>query len=201
MSANIGLWEHFARLFDFQGREDRASFWPYAATVFIIVTIAGMIAFVPMMAHAMQAQQQAWVVPTGTTAGPGPSEIVVHAPPPHLHGHHRAHLRPFPSTWLAIYFAITFGLAILLYSAAVVRRLHDRGLAGWWGLMPLPFVFYSSLRMPSAFAATWGGHAPDTAVFLSIFVSNLLYLVSLIVLVVLLASAGDAGPNRFDQPA
>ena len=58
MSASVSLTDHFKRLFEFRGREDRASFWPYAAVAFIITMVVGMIIFVPMMSRSMQAMQQ-----------------------------------------------------------------------------------------------------------------------------------------------
>ena len=49
MSEDLSIRNHFKRLFDFRGRENRASFWPYAAVAFIIIVVAGMVIFVPMM--------------------------------------------------------------------------------------------------------------------------------------------------------
>ena len=57
MPEPVGLWAHFGRLFDFRGREDRASFWPYAAVVFAIIMVAGMAIFIPMMQRTMHAMQ------------------------------------------------------------------------------------------------------------------------------------------------
>jgi uncharacterized membrane protein YhaH (DUF805 family) len=96
---------------------------------------------------------------------------------------------------MALYLVVSFGLSIVLYAAAVTRRLHDRGKSGSWGLMPLPFIIYSTIMMPRAFAS------PDEnmALFFSIFVSNMVYIVTLIVLIVLLASASDPARNRFDK--
>lgn len=190
MPATIGLWEHFARLLDFEGREDRASFWPYAAVVFIIVMIVSAAIFVPMMVHAMgEVHRYAGQHPSGVTYsnGPGGTGITIHA---------RHHPRFFSRTWMMLYFATTFGLSILLYGAAVVRRLHDRGMSGMWALMPLPFIIYSSFVLPVVFASSG---PPNVAVFVTSFVSNILYLIAIIVLVIFLASAGTPGPNRFDR--
>ncbi|WP_404710864.1 hypothetical protein [Sphingomonas sp. MMS24-J13] len=49
MPASVSLFEHFKKLFDFGGREDRASFWPYAAVALIIIMVAGATIFGPMM--------------------------------------------------------------------------------------------------------------------------------------------------------
>jgi len=96
---------------------------------------------------------------------------------------------------MALYLAVSFGLAILLYAAAVVRRLHDRGKSGFWGLMPMPFIIYSSIMMPIVFASA---REPNMALFFSIFFSNMLYIVTLIALIVFLASPSEPTSNRHD---
>ena len=115
MPTTVGFWEHFRRLFDFKGREDRASFWPYAAVAFIIIILIGMTTFLPMMDRfEMQAMQQyAAQHPdqASATSGPGSYSISVHG----------NHYRVFPIGPMALYLGVSFGLAILLYAAAVVR--------------------------------------------------------------------------------
>jgi uncharacterized membrane protein YhaH (DUF805 family) len=189
MSATVGLTEHFRRLFNFTGREDRASFWPYAAVAFIITIVAGMIIFVPMMSRTMHAMQQFAAQhqdQATVTSGPGQYSISVHGDHPEF----------IPPGSVALFLAVTFGLAILLYAAAVVRRLHDRGKSGFWGLMPLPFILYSSVQMPRMFASIGTGSQPDMTLFFSIFFSNLIYIVTLIWLIVLLAGPSEPVPNR-----
>jgi uncharacterized membrane protein YhaH (DUF805 family) len=191
MSASISLTDHLKRLFEFSGREDRASFWPYAAVAFIITMIAGMIIFLPMMSRSMHAMQQfAAQHPdqAEVTSGPGQYSISVHGNHPEF----------MPAGPLALFLAVTFGLAILLFAAAVVRRLHDRGKSGFWGLMPLPFILYSSVQMPRMFASIGTATQPDITLFFSIFLSNLFYIVTLIWLVVLLAGPSEPARNRYN---
>jgi uncharacterized membrane protein YhaH (DUF805 family) len=188
MSAKIGLWEHFRKLADFKGREDRASFWPYAALVFAIVMVAGMLIFVPIMATAMsEMQQYAAQHPdqAAVVSGPGHYSISVKGNHPEF----------FPASSMAAFLGVTFGLSIILYAAAATRRLHDTGKSGFWALMPLPFIIYSSAMMPRMFA--FRGE-PNMSLFFSIFFSNMLYIITLIVLIVLLAGSSQSGRNRFD---
>lgn len=183
MSSSVTILEHFKRLFDFQGREDRASFWPYAAVVFGILMAISMVMVVPMMMQVMTEMQQyaAQHTENATIAsGPGHYSISVKGYQPKF----------MQEGTMALYLAVTLGLAILLYAAAVVRRLRDAGKSGLWGLMPLPFILYSSVRMPSALAS---GADRDLTTFFSIAVSNMLYLASLIALIVLLA--GESKPT------
>lgn len=188
MSATVGLWEHFGRLLDFKGREDRASFWPYAAVAFIIVMIVGMAIFVPMMAHSVAAMQHyAFQHPDQATVITGPGQYSIS-----VEGHHPDF---FDAGSMGAYLGVAFGLAIVLYAAAVVRRLHDRGKSGFWGLLPLPFIIYSSFMMPALFASA---AEPAMALFFSVFISNMLYIVALVVLIVFLAGASDPAPNSYD---
>ena len=184
MSAKVSFAEHFKKLFDFAGREDRASFWPYAAIVFVIILAAGMAIFIPLMTHAMHEMQQ--------FAAQHPDQVTVTNGPGHysisVHGNHPVFM---PAGSMATYLAVTFGLAISLYAAAVVRRLHDRGKTGFWGLMPLPFILYSSIQMPRMFASVGSGAEPNMMLFFSIFLSNFFYIITLIWLIVILAGPGE----------
>jgi uncharacterized membrane protein YhaH (DUF805 family) len=192
--AKIGLWEHFRRLLDFRGREDRASFWPYAALAFGIIMVVGMAIFVPMMGRSMRAMQDyASQHPEQATITSGAGQYSIS-----VEGHHPEF---FDTGGMATYLAVTFGLAVLFYAAAVVRRLHDRGKSGAWGLMPLPFILYSSIMMPRMFASFGTGAEPGMGLFFSIFFSNMLYIATLIFLIVLLAGASEPAPNRYDAIA
>jgi uncharacterized membrane protein YhaH (DUF805 family) len=189
MSAKVTLLGHFKKLFDFRGREDRASFWPYAAVAFIITVTAAMIVFIPMMSRAFEdAQQFAAEHPDQGTisSGPGHYSISIHGNHPEL----------MPGGSIALFLGVTFGLALLLFAAAVVRRLRDTGKSGAWGLMPLPFILYSSILMPGMFTSVGTGAQPDMTLFFSIFFSNLLYMVTLVWLIVLLAQRSEPGPAR-----
>ena len=64
--------------------------------------------------------------------------------------------------------------------------------------MPLPFIVFSSVQMPRLFASFGRAAQPDMTAFFSIFFSNLLYIITLIWLIVLLAGPSDPGPNRYD---
>jgi len=189
----VALFEHFRRLFQVSGHEDRASFWPYATLVFGIVMIAGFAIFVPMMQRSMTAMQEyAAQHPEQASIDNGRGQYSIS-----VQGHHPELMPTGPLAW---YLGVTFGLAIVLYAAAVARRLHDRGMSGKWGLMPLPFIIYSSVQMPRMFGSFGTGTEPDMNLFFSIFLSNLIYIGTLIALIVLLCRASDPSPNRYDLP-
>jgi len=193
MSATVGLWEHFRRLASFHGREDRSSFWPYAAVAFALVTFSGVVTVIPMAARMMRSMQgYAMQHPDEVlvTSAPGQYSMSVNGGP--------AGLMPSPD-FIALYLAMTVGLGIVLYAAAVARRLHDCGRSGAWGLMPLPFILYSSIQFPRLFGMMARGAEPGVTTLLSIALSNALYLLAVVVLIVLLAGASDPQPNRYDR--
>lgn len=80
-------------------------------------------------------------------------------------------------------------------SAAVARRLHDSGLSATWGLLPLPFLAFAFFAMYRASGTEFNVEADST--FNTAFASGMLYDISLIVLIVLLARRSDEGANRF----
>ena len=166
MTNQISLFEHFRFLFTVTGREDRGSFWPYAALVLGILFGANflmMIPFMMAMGHAFD-------------SGSAPS---------------------LPN--FAWYFVVMFGLGILLYAAAIVRRLRDSGRSPSWALMPLPFIAFSTVGMSMMFHSPFEGTPPDMRLFQWLFISNGLYMITLIALVVLLAMpSAPEQPDRSD---
>lgn len=165
MNSDIGLFEHFRLLFTLKGRENRGSFWPYAALVFGILAACNMLLMIPIMMTMGH--------PFGGDGAPS-----------------------LPN--FGYYFIVMFGIGILLYGAAMIRRLRDSGRSGYWVLMPLPFILASSIGMTMLFQAPFEGNPPDMRLFQMLFVSNGLYMLSLIALVVLLSLPSAAVPG--DRP-
>ena len=120
--------------------------------------------------------------------GPGSYSITIH-------GHHPELMPDFGRMMGLI--VVGFAVIIFLLAAAVVRRLHDRGKSGAWGLMPIPFLVFASVAMPKLFNQVGQGDAPDMSLFFAIFINNMLYLASLAFLIVLLAGASAKGENRY----
>lgn len=172
MSATVELWEHFKKLIDFRGREDRASFWRYAALVYGLMTFVSVAVMFAVIFSVM---------PDGGAFGTDVSAPF------------------FPS--MGMFFAgmaLLLALTILLYAAAIVRRLHDGGLSGLWAVMPVPFLLFSMVQMWSLFDS-FGSALPDMNSFYLIFASNLIYILTVIALIILLARRSDPQPNRYDH--
>jgi uncharacterized membrane protein YhaH (DUF805 family) len=178
-------------LFDFAGRENRSSFWPYAAAVFGILMVLSMLAMVPSIYTSIRSMQE--------YAGKHPENVTVTQGPGHYSMQvHGGDFTPDfgPMFWMM---GLAFLAAIFLYAAAAVRRLHDSGKSGWWGLMPVPFITFSLIAMPQVFSSRDIENGNGLGLFFAVFFSNMLYMIALISLIVLLASKSTDGPNRFDE--
>ena len=182
--ASIG--HNLRHLADFSGRDPPASFWPWAIMLFLLSAAAGMLLIVPVLAD-MFVRIQRYVLehPEGL---PAPTRGYPGALPPEL--------MPDMSVIQVPMAAINL-LFVALVAAAVVRRLHDRDRAGWWGLLPVPFMVYGGFQGNRAAAMMMGSAPPDPATMLPVALNSLFYWVALIALIVILAQQGTRGPNRF----
>jgi uncharacterized membrane protein YhaH (DUF805 family) len=187
------LRHNLAHLVRFSGRDGRRTFWPYAVAVIALDMVAMAASMLPIMADTFARMQRfAAEHPDQTTVESGPGHYSIT-----IHGNH-PELMPDMSL-LCTTVAVIGGVTILLLAAAVTRRLHDRRLRGWWGLLPLPFLGFGAVMMPRLFANVQSGGPPDMRLFGVVFVNNALYLAALATLVVLLVGAGTMGPNRFGE--
>ena len=184
--SKVPLLEHFRRLNDFGGREVRISFWPYAALVFGISQVLAMIAMLPFMAGMFSSMRTIEEMSRQQSSANGQIEMPV--PPEEI----------FPDFGsMMVGMCIAMAITVYLYAAAVARRLHDTGRSGWWGLMPVPFIAYSTVMMAQLFGNFGVREAPDLTIFFSVFLSNLLYMLALVALVVLLALPSNPEENRY----
>lgn len=181
---------------NFSGRTRRAKFWPYVAFV-IFLSFAGMGAIMlPEMSARMERMQRfAEEHPDQATVERGPGSYSIT-----IHGHHPELVSDFSRSMSLI--VVGFVAIILLLAAAVVRRLHDRGKSGAWGVMPIPFIVFASAAMPTLFNQFSEGGAPDLGLFFALFFNNMLYLASIVYLIVMLSGASTKGENRYGpEPA
>ncbi len=185
------VWGGFRRLADFRGRDRRGRFWPYALVVAVLLYVGMAAAMIPTMSgvfeeaarYAAENPEQVTV-----TAGPGHYSVQIHDP--------EAQLMPDMS---GLFWAVrtVFVVAGVLLAAAVTRRLHDTGRAGWWGLPPLLFAAIASILFPTVMEQMTQSEEVAVAPFLLLLANNMLYLASLIGLIVLLCLKGASGPNRY----
>ncbi|HAC01392.1 DUF805 domain-containing protein [Brevundimonas naejangsanensis] len=173
------IWDGFRRLLDFSGRDRRGRFWPYALVVVALAYVGMILAMMPAMA-----------------------EMMVEAARQSAETHEQA--APLDSEWApdlgAVFWPIrgvVAGAAVLL-AAAVTRRLHDTGRAGWWAALPLVLLAAATATFPSVMEQmmTQAENAPMGLFYLT-FGLGMLYNLSLLVLIVFLCLKGTVGPNRY----
>jgi uncharacterized membrane protein YhaH (DUF805 family) len=186
----------FTGLLRFSGRDSAQRFWPYVGVVVGLMFVAAAATMAPIMGGAFQRMQRFAVEhpdQATVTRGPGSYSIQIHGNHPEL----MPDVTPF-----FVVMQVACALAVVLLSAAVTRRLHDRGWRGWRGLAPLPFLAVGMTLFPRLFQSTLSGDVTPDAMklFGLLMANNLLYLASLGLLVFLLAGAGSADHNRFGPP-
>lgn len=150
---------NLARLFVFRGRSTRAQFWPYA----MLVTLCAFFAGGGVMAHGF-APVEALL---DQSAGMPLSDLVPYIEP------------------VLIRLGIVCLATIALLAAAVSRRLHDVGLSGFWGLTPVLFLMTGLL----IFRNIWLADEYLMHLFAGLIINNILYLVTLIGLIIVLATS------------
>lgn len=190
-----GVFWNLARLFQFSGRESRGRFWPYAGCVVVLAFVGIGIGMSTAMAGMFEAAERvAETHPQDVTITRGPASVSVS-----ISGHH-PELMPDFGLSFAVMGAVVAVAAVLL-AAAVVRRLHDSGRPGWWGL-PVPVflglgILGMSRLMTMMTAEVASPDAEMFPLFGLIFLNNILYLASLGLLVVFLILPGHPGSNRY----
>lgn len=184
----------FSKLLQFSGRDTRGEFWPYAGAVFVLFFVTNFVVIASMMVGLlMDASAQAAMHPSAV-AVTAPSSTDAYmvtetagAEPPAVF-----------KLFFAIY-PVMITMVVLLLAAAVVRRLHDRGVAGFRGLLPVPFLAIGMMMMPIVMGVFTTG-TPRFDLFGLLFVNNMLYIVALVALIVLLAQPGSTRANRHGEP-
>lgn len=96
--------------------------------------------------------------------------------------------------------AIEIMAIVALLAAAVTRRLHDTGRAGYWGLAPLPFLTFGMVGFYVLTQTFVEGTQDISPLFLAIFLNNMIYMATIVTLIVLLALPTKASANRYGEP-
>jgi uncharacterized membrane protein YhaH (DUF805 family) len=190
---------HITGIADFRTRENRQPFWLWVLLVYGTQFVISMIITIPMTASMMQ--QMVPVIqgdPQRLQANPG--EMM-------------ALMKPFMQQMMIVGMVLAVIVFVLL-AAAIVRRLHDRNMSGWWAspvfLSWLAGPILSALALPKmldAMTAMQPGAAGTANLvaasnqFAWISVVQWLGFLLMIVLIVFLALPGTAGSNRYgDDP-
>ncbi|MEO7366245.1 MAG: DUF805 domain-containing protein [Sphingomicrobium sp.] len=170
----------------FSGRDRRDQFWPFAGTVVAGVFLVWGVSISPAMSrlqHAMLANLEA----ANVASGPGEYSANYAGPP---------QVENMFNTLLLVMAGIVV-VFIALLAAAVVRRLHDRGSSGWWGLLPLPFLLFGLAGFGYFQSQIGSGGPPPMGLFMAIFFNNFIYIICLVILIVMLASKSNPAVKHY----
>ncbi|MEQ1498499.1 MAG: DUF805 domain-containing protein [Novosphingobium sp.] len=115
-----------------------------------------------------------------------------------VHGNHPELMPDFGGMLIGV--GVISVIVIVLLAAAVARRLHDCNRTGAWGLPPAVLLLSGLAVMSQLFGQFDDPSGPLMELFFGMFFTNMAYLGSLAVLVIMLAQPGTSGPNRFGPP-
>lgn len=178
----------------FKGRDRRELFWPYALVVVALAFAASAAVMLPEM-NASFERMSRYVAENpdkgSVTYSTGEVSISVE-------GNHPELMPDFSKMFPGM--AIVVGGLFVLLAAAVARRLHDVGRAGFWGFPPLILLGSGLMVFPWAMKAMGTGDNPDLRPFLIAFANNALYLAALALLIVFLVLPGKKEANRYGPP-
>jgi uncharacterized membrane protein YhaH (DUF805 family) len=188
---------HLTGLFRFSGREGRQPFWIWAAIVFAGMMVVWTAYFAVTIGRI---EQFAGRHPDQVTRTIGPGSYSVQI----QNGNPEAGALFSQSAGVMAIIAVA---GIILLAAAAVRRLHDSGRSGWWGL-PTPALLLLGLGVMSHLMAVMQVAAPDGeppegffAWFGAMMLLNLTYLASLVLLIVLCCLPSQPHENRYGGQA
>jgi uncharacterized membrane protein YhaH (DUF805 family) len=177
----------------FSGRDTRGQFWPYAGVVFALL-FAGWAVFLGLQMAALFQDMSAFAAahPEAATVHSSPGQYSIQ-----IDGDHPEAPMPDLSLMFVAMWTLV-GLAVALLAAAVSRRLHDRNIRAWWGLLPVPFLAAGVILFPMLIKPVMeGGPEPDVGLLSLLFLNNIVYMIALVTLIAMLAKRGTVGPNRF----
>ena len=172
----------------FSGRDSQRQFWPWAIIVFLVSQAAATIIVAIPLGMAFSRIMQIVVKEAAKpTLDPEASDILAQRIVAEM-------TSEMGAVWQFV--ALVDMVAIALLAAAVVRRLHDRGRTGLWGLLPVPFLAVSVAATPYTlqFGMAQREMTPTDALLV---LAGPMSWVTVIVLIVLLVGESDPGANRF----
>lgn len=190
----VSLRHGYTNLFNFRGRDSRRLFWPFALVHVAVVIVSTTIVMVPPILSSfgrLEAFARENPDKVTVTYEPGSVSYRLNEPVPGLMPDIRAMLAPI---------GVVVLIFMVLVAAAVARRLHDTGRIAWLGAVPAVLFCAAMVVMVPVFSAVDEGGEADLRGFFASFVLNLLYNVSLVVLVVLLAMKSESADNRYGPP-
>ncbi|MDE2437162.1 MAG: DUF805 domain-containing protein [Sphingomonadales bacterium] len=125
-----------SKLLDPSGRDGRQTFWYFVLFVVVLRFVAGMVISIPLTTRTITSAVEAAKAGADPAAAQAQTMAAVTAMMPQL-----------------AYYGMAVGaVSMLLLAAALVRRLHDSDMSGWWVLLPGAIYAYALARTPEQVA-------------------------------------------------
>jgi uncharacterized membrane protein YhaH (DUF805 family) len=187
------MFDPFMRITDFSGRSTRAQFWPFVFLQYVLQQIAGYIAMAPFL-NKINALSEAQIANGGE---PDPEAVA-----------QLFNADVFTDlTQRFFWMSAIFGAIFLIpFAGALVRRLHDTNRSGFWALPSLLLLISGLFLMWRVMAPLFASGFQDVGPeffgsFIPVFVNNLIYIGTVIMLIVFCVRDGTVGPNDYgDDP-
>jgi uncharacterized membrane protein YhaH (DUF805 family) len=192
----------FGGVFRFAGRDTRGEFWPYCLVILGLNYFSSWAVSIPLMVDAAVGSFRAV-----RENAENPEAMAQMAPDM---------TAAIADASVSVFYVTTIVgiIATALLLAAVTRRLHDRGFAGWWALPAVATqiggivngwlqldamrAVMDNLEDPAAMQALADGQIGNTMAGVVLLLANLgIY----VFLLVQLVQEGEAGDNRFGPGA
>jgi uncharacterized membrane protein YhaH (DUF805 family) len=189
------MFDPFKRITDFSGRSTRPQFWPFIFLYYAgsqLVTLAMISPFMSRVNRIVEAQAQ-------SQGEPDPE----------------AFAKLFTDGSFIEMMKTAVGISVILsllflvpLAGAVTRRLHDTNRSGLWALPSVLLLMSGLFLMWRALGPFLFHGIPDmnainpqdiVQAIIPIFVNNLLYIITIIMLLVVCAQDGTVGSNRFGE--
>lgn len=182
-----------------EGRDARQAFWYYVLFVYVVLTGISFVVLSPLMLRAVFAGIQQGIVAGQSgdpLTGPSAADAAVIGSMDEMMA---------ITVWVGVGTGVVM---ILLLAAALVRRLHDSGLSGYWALLPGIIYLTNLILMPDLMRgmmesmtqiAPRDPMASVAAMQTSFTLASLLGWLAIIVVIVLGVRKSTPGPNRFGE--
>lgn len=186
-------------LLNFTGRDARQAFWYYVLFVWLVTTGISLIVNVPLMLEAGMSGFREGMA-AGRSGDPAAVQAVTEA------SIARSMMDIASSTmWVKSVSAV---LTVLLIGAALVRRLHDSEMSGWWALVPgsmqIANLFIAPIMMRRMIETMSRMQTADPMAGMrsmqsSMSGASVLGLVAILIVVALGIRQSTPGPNRYGE--
>jgi uncharacterized membrane protein YhaH (DUF805 family) len=183
------MFDPLKRFADFSGRSTRGQFWPFVFFWYAVQQIIGWIAMSPFMERINKISEAAALGEEEAAAAMQNFDFSIFTE---------------MLTRIAWLSGGVMALLLLPMAAAITRRLHDTNRSGFWALPTLLLLIAGLFVAWRLMAPYIGANAAPLSVdilsgLMPTLIINLLYIITIIMLIVFCVKDGTIGPNHYGE--